>query len=415
VVRDSMSRTRYRLLDSTRRFALEQLSAAGEDDAARDRHAAYMTELFARSVELWETMPDEVWDATYRPDTDNLRAALAWTRSRSDGGAFVELAGETARYFIQEQLGAEGIVTIEAAMQRAGSATPAAQARLGLALGEIGRFNASDIRAHIGLSGAIGWLRQHDDGVRYRQALVLLTVITVFFRAFEEAAPLVAEIRDILPAMPVSKTKAWALAVLGIYMWLTGDRAAGLARCRAGFALHVETGNPYGRFRSVMNFTEILHHTGETRLALELIDDILPDLYRIAPRLHRANQLGNVAAYRFWLGDVEAGGAAYRESAAIIPRDGSYWHLCALQNGAEWQFWQGEAANAALILGIIDARIREWADGRQKTEQMQRDQLGERLSAALGVDAFERLLQQGAGLNVIDADHLAGLDRARPD
>ncbi len=414
VVRDSVSRTRYRLLDSTRRFALEQLVAAGEEAAARDRHAAFMTALFARSVELWETVPDELWDATYRPDTDNLRAALAWTRSQPQSGAFVELAAETARYFIQEQLGAEGLATIEAAMERVAGASPQAQARLGLALGEIGRFNASDIRAHEGLVGALDWLRQNDDGVRYRQALVLLTCIVLFFRSFEAATPLVAEMRNILPDMPNSKTKAWGLVALGMHMWLTGDRLAGLARCKAGFALHVETGNPNGRFRSVMNFTEILHKTGETRLALELIDDILPDLYRLAPRLHRANQLGNIAAYRFWLGDIEAAGAAYRESAATIPRDGSYWHLCALQNGAEWQFWLGQAANAALILGIIDARIREWPDGRQTTEQMQRDQLGQRLADALGAATFEQLLAQGAGLSVFDADHLAGLDRAAP-
>src|SRR5690606_27467101 len=116
LMRDSMSRSRYRLLDSTRRFALEQLAAAGEDEAARDRHAAFLTQLFAGSVELWETTPDEEWDASYRPDGDNLRAALAWTRSRPHKGAFVELAAETARYFIEEQLGAEGIATIEEAM-----------------------------------------------------------------------------------------------------------------------------------------------------------------------------------------------------------------------------------------------------------------------------------------------------------
>lgn len=414
VVRDSASRSRYRLLDSTRRFALEQLTLAGEADGARDRLAGFMTQLFAESVERWETTPDESWDATYHPESDNLRAAIAWTKAKPEGAAFVELVAETARYFIEEQLGAEGIATIEAAMGRAGSASPRAQARLGLALGEIGRFNASDFRAHEGLCGAVDWLRAHDDGVRYRQAIVLLTVITVFFRTLEEAEPLVAEVRDILPAMPATKTKAWALAILGIHMWLTGDRAAGLARAEAGFALHIETGNPNGRFRSMMNFTETLHWTGETQLALGFLDDILPDLNRRAPRLHRANQLGNIAAYRFWVGDIDGAAAAYKESAAIIPRDGSYWHLCALQNGAEWQFWQGEHANSALVLGIIDARIRLWPDGRQMTEQMQRDRLGQKLVEALGQDEFERLLLQGAGLSVIDADHLTGRDRAGP-
>lgn len=57
VVRDSANRTRYRLLDSTRRFALDHLSEAGEEHAARDRHATFMAEHFARSVVLWEQIP----------------------------------------------------------------------------------------------------------------------------------------------------------------------------------------------------------------------------------------------------------------------------------------------------------------------------------------------------------------------
>jgi hypothetical protein len=191
-------------------------------------------------------------------------------------------------------------------------------------------------------------------------------------------------------------------------MWLSGEREAGLARCRAGFAMHIETGNPRGRFRSLMNFTEMVHKEGDTRLALELAQSVLPDVRQHATRLHLSNQLGNIAAYLFWLGDVEAAGMAHLESATLMWPDGSYWHLCILQNAAEWRFWQGEHTNTALLLGIIDKRIEAWPDGRQATEQMQRDRLGERLAEALGTDEFRRLLEQGAGLDLEDARHLAG-------
>jgi predicted ATPase/DNA-binding winged helix-turn-helix (wHTH) protein len=409
VMRDTANRGRYRLLDSTRRFALQQLETAGEAGDARDSHADFVTQLFATSIEAWETTPDLEWEATYRPDGDNLRAALAWTRSRPHSRGYVELVAESQRFFLQEQLGAEGLATIESALPLAPRADAQARARLGLALAELARVNASDIKAREGLVGALGWLRENDRGPRFFEALVLLTWIVLFFRDRSELPPLTGELREVLPRMPVSKTKAWALVALGTDMWLSGDREAGLARCQAGFAMHLETGNLRGRFRSLMNFTEMVHKSGDTRLAVRLAREVLPEVRQHATRLHLSNQLGNIAAYLYWLEDVQAANQAHLESAPLMWPDGSYWHLCILQNAAEWRYWRGDHTEAALLLGIIDRRIRSWPDGRQATEQMQRDRLSERLIDALGEVDYHRLLEQGAELGLEDARPLAGM------
>jgi hypothetical protein len=125
--------------------------------------------------------------------------------------------------------------------------------------------------------------------------------------------------------------------------------------------------------------------------------------------LHLSSQLGNIAAYLYWLDDVEAANAAHLESVPLMWPDGSYWHLCIIQNGAEYRFRRGDHKEAALLLGILDRRIEAWPDGRQATEQMQRDRLGERLVAALGEAEFRRLLAQGAELDLEDARHLAAM------
>jgi predicted ATPase/DNA-binding winged helix-turn-helix (wHTH) protein len=409
VVRDTVNRGRYRLLDSTRHFALQELVAAGEDSVARDRHAGFVTALFASSIELWETTPDAIWEATFRPDGDNLRAALAWTKAGANSAGYVDLVAETTRFFLQEQLGAEGLATIESALAFAPEASAQAQARLGLALAEVARVNAADIKGRQAIAGALGWLRDNDGGLRYFEALVILTWITTFSRDRRDVLPLVEELGGVLHRMPVSKTKAWALVALGTHMWLGGDREAGLARCQAGSAMHIETGNLRGRFRSLMNFTEIVHKEGDTRLALELAQAMVPDMRRYASRLHLSNQLGNIAAYLFWVGEIEEAEKAHLESAPLTWPDGSYWHLCVLQNAAECRFWRGEHSSAALLLGIIDKRIKAWPDGRQASEQMQRDRLGQRLAEALGEDEYRRLLEQGADLDLEDGRHLAAL------
>jgi predicted ATPase/DNA-binding winged helix-turn-helix (wHTH) protein len=75
--------TRYRLLDTTRAYALEKLTEAGELNAAARRHAEYYRDLLTRDEGEWEARPTAEWLAVYGPKVDNLRAALDWAFSPS--------------------------------------------------------------------------------------------------------------------------------------------------------------------------------------------------------------------------------------------------------------------------------------------------------------------------------------------
>lgn len=407
VVRDGADRTRFRLLDSTRRFALERLVESGEEAAARDQHAAFMTRHFSEAGTRWETMPDDLWDATYLPDGDNLRSALAWTKSRPDTAGYLELLAAMSRYFAQAQLGAEALEAIESAMPLLDGAPSLVAARLGLAAGEIYRLNAADTKAREVMLPALALLRGGNDIVRFRQALVLTTWFTFFFWPGEEAE-LIGELRALLTTMPTSKSKAWALVGTGCHMWEQGEKEAGLARAHAGLAMHRELKNAAGLFRSAMNFGEVLHRGGDTTAALTLAEEMLPDLRRRGSRPQLANHLGNVAAYRFSLGDVAGAIAAHQESATLVSRDGSYWHMCFTQNDAERLAHEGDPTSAALLVGLVDERLRESPDGRQETEQMQRDRLDRLLTEALGAATFKQLLVQGNALDLADATQLSG-------
>jgi predicted ATPase/DNA-binding winged helix-turn-helix (wHTH) protein len=73
--------TRYRLLETTRAYALEKLAQNGELDAVARRHAEFYRELFERAETEWETRPTAEWLADYGWRLDNLRAALDWAFS----------------------------------------------------------------------------------------------------------------------------------------------------------------------------------------------------------------------------------------------------------------------------------------------------------------------------------------------
>ena len=75
------TRKRYRLLETLRQYAAGKLQEAGEEFELRDRHLAWFAELSAQA-EAGLYGPDQAsWFARLDLEIDNLRAALAWSKT----------------------------------------------------------------------------------------------------------------------------------------------------------------------------------------------------------------------------------------------------------------------------------------------------------------------------------------------
>jgi predicted ATPase/class 3 adenylate cyclase/DNA-binding CsgD family transcriptional regulator len=79
----SGGRTRYRLLETVRQYALEKLGESGEADAVRSRHRDYYTAL-AAAVDAPAGSDYEQRLDQAETEIANLRAAFAWSRESSD-------------------------------------------------------------------------------------------------------------------------------------------------------------------------------------------------------------------------------------------------------------------------------------------------------------------------------------------
>jgi predicted ATPase len=77
----SRTEPRFRLLDTIRAYAIEQLDASGERARLVRRHAEYYRDLFERAEADAPSRPAAEWLADYAPEIDNLRAALDWAFS----------------------------------------------------------------------------------------------------------------------------------------------------------------------------------------------------------------------------------------------------------------------------------------------------------------------------------------------
>jgi predicted ATPase len=83
----SGSRPRFRLLDTTRAYAIEKLDESGERERIAYRHAEYYRDLFERADREVPTRSPGEWLAGYTLEIDNLRAALDWAFSPDGDGS----------------------------------------------------------------------------------------------------------------------------------------------------------------------------------------------------------------------------------------------------------------------------------------------------------------------------------------
>jgi predicted ATPase/DNA-binding winged helix-turn-helix (wHTH) protein len=114
--------TRWRLLETTRAYALEKLTESGEQGEVARRHAEYYRNLFQQATTESEMRPVAEWLATYRHDIDNVRAALDWAFSPGgDSTVGVALTISSAPHWLQVSRIEECRGRIERALECAGS------------------------------------------------------------------------------------------------------------------------------------------------------------------------------------------------------------------------------------------------------------------------------------------------------
>src|SRR5208337_890103 len=81
------AKPRFRLLDTTRAFAIEKVDESGDRQRIARRHAAYYRDLFERAEGERTTLPTNEGLTDHGREIDNLRAALDWAFSPAGDGS----------------------------------------------------------------------------------------------------------------------------------------------------------------------------------------------------------------------------------------------------------------------------------------------------------------------------------------
>jgi non-specific serine/threonine protein kinase len=220
----SPEETRYRLLDTVRRYASEKLPAEMQAGLAR-RHA----EFFLRVAEAIEPSIHSVTSAVclvrLSREHDNFRAALQWSSSSDRGEIGLRLAAALCWFWIRRGQLREGRNWLEAMLERGDAAPPRARAAALDAAGTLALSCGERERARDRLEASVTlWRTTHD--------------LRGLGRALHHLGLTVQELGDVQAAKPVSEesvdvlrraSSPWDLAIalcgLGTVKRLIGQAA----------------------------------------------------------------------------------------------------------------------------------------------------------------------------------------------
>ena len=265
VVADGGPEPRYRLLETTRLFALERLIEHGEAAAARQAHRQHYVELAEAAIEAMQATGAQGL-AVFDGERDNLLLAMAWTQDDEQGLLGLRLAAAMRWYWTSRSLVPRGLLAARAALAHpgvAGASEPrilveCTAAHFCLLTGEIAAGEQHAERA-VTLARELGDARTLSMALHWEATFRLRRgELEAARRAADESLALVQDLGDGHP--------------LGNALWLAADlaeRRGQRGEARALVQRHLEMRERLGH-----RWSQMLAHL---RLAQLSVDDGEPD------------------------------------------------------------------------------------------------------------------------------------------
>lgn len=414
VVEGDPTDRRYRLLETTRAYALERLTQAGDHQRMARRHAEYLADLSERLDGTWQLIPQRHGEkhAVWRLDLDNWRAALTWAiEDRNDPVLGAALVASIRWFFSTLALYSEGIRWCELELIALGTdPAPADEAKAQLAFATMmglfpyQRFSHREGRAERLLTAAIRaaeLFRITGNTPRLSQALSMAAIYlrlrdrrTDADSAATEAVRLARSSRqDVLLAVALHAKS------LTVEPPAIEERTALLTE-----ALAATSPLPgfYARASILTSLAELAFEGGDPIGALSRARQSLAAFKEGVSWANLAQLEVNIAAYSLAVGHVDEAESAARDALAIGRQIGEPMIVattCEVFAGVA--VLRGDWPRAARLLGASDARL-ETGKPRLFTEQWVFDWTMQHLRTSLPESELDVLVSEG---RVWDVDH----------
>lgn len=449
--------TRFTLLETIREFALEQLAARGEADAARQRHAAYFLALAELAVPELIGPNQKNWFDRLDRELANLRAALSWSLSHAIETQ-LRLATALEHFWMVRGRSMEGRTWLKQALllsSQAGGPQTEIHAKARLVAGVLASKQGDYAEANELLIQSRHFFMQTENETGLARVFLYLGVIAegqaeypTARNFFQESLELARELQDWYTQAGALKGLAYtairqgdhtlarfydeqALGLyqthhsvrdmagltlnLGISSYEQGDYDVARRHTETALAAAREFGDNYLITLSLLNLGNILVAMGDyTAARLHLEESIAIQRAR-GDTEYLSAPLGTLGRALYKLGEVSKARACQIEALTLRVTAGERRGVAvSLENLAPIELAQGRPARAVRFLGASDT-IRE-AIGSPiiPARRLEYEQVVNAARAALGEEGFARAWAEGRALTLEQVVALALHDATTP-
>ena len=354
----------FRLLETLRDYALEQLERSGEAAATYGRHAAYYLSL-AEAVREWQGTAGDQWLARLEQERDNLRAALKWFVRQGDAPHGLRLAAALYGFWLARGSLGEGREALEALLALPPAAAwaadrAAALSRAGTLARAQGDYAAARalheeelaIRRSLGdLAGVahaldeLGWTADRAGDLALARA------------RYEESLAVYRELGD-------RAGVAWGLVYLGYLARQQGDHVQARALLEESLAIRRTMGDEQSAAWTLVELGNTARDAGDADAARRYYEASQAICRRLGDWRGLAwavNSLGHLARA---LGDYATARARYGEGMEYTRLAGDRLNLAAsLNNLASVARLEGDLATARVL---YEQRLALWQEAGER-------------------------------------------------
>jgi non-specific serine/threonine protein kinase len=420
---------RYRLLESTREYALEKLGARDESDSLSRHHAIAYLALAEQFERRWYFTPDRAWIAQAELELDNWRAALKWCLGPHGDRAMAQrLAGALSPVW-SALAGLEGQRWVKAAVATLGADAPAQiAAQLAICEAELYRVFGQHKESLGAAARALVLARSLSDPLAIVRAQLRAGGALAALGRASEGEPLLREALETATRLQNRRLTGVLLSELGTLR----SRCDDLAGARTFYAQALTSLRSIGIERQTAsvasNLAEVEFGAGNPARALKYGNDALAGHQALGNDRSAAHCLCNMTAYlialRRYDEAVVRGMEALLIARSVQAETLTLWalqHLAAalaLRPKGDPENATRDSRWAAELLGFVDSRVAELDLLRDYTEEDEYKRMIAALSASSAASALESCKATGAAWTeeqaVLEVRMILGSDSALP-
>jgi predicted ATPase len=389
--------TRYRMLESTRAYALEK--ASSELISLSGKHAAWTTSFVEFSGERAWTTPQHIWLPWFDAENDNIRQVLSWAlEDRSRTVVAGRIVSCLPAFWYEAGLPKEGHRWLEAVLANLDEERePAIAGRSWSALAAISNARNAVVagRKAVELLGRAGTNRDQANCHTWL-AFGLWQV-----GELSEAAVVSERAVDLYAAGQLKETRAYgsALAIRANILRARDRYDEARPLLAEAISTLVAFKDEIGAASVRGDLAELEFARGSAAAALSLVREATASFRRLGAFSREATSLVNSATYLLDLGQIEEAGNMARAGLTLAYRAGdSAVVAVALQDIAAVHALTGDTRVAARLIGFVDEWYRAQGLQRDWSEAHVFDVVSDQLRVRLSEEDFRDLTAAGARL-----------------